>query len=42
MKLTFSKGSFETFFLTPTIFKAPTPNNRWGICWLHSAIWIDK
>ena len=18
------------------------PNNRWGICWLHSAIWIDK
>ena len=42
MKLTFSKGSFETLFLTPTIVKAPIPNNRWGVCQLHSAIWIDK
>lgn len=42
MKLTFSKYKFETFFLIPTIVKAPIPNGRWGICWLHSAIWIDK
>lgn len=42
MKLTFSKNKFETFLLIPTIVKAPIPNGRWGICWLHSAIWIDK
>lgn len=42
MKIKFRKGGFEAFFLTPTIVKAPPPNNKWGLCWLHSAIWLAK
>lgn len=41
MKILFKKGVFETFFLLPTIVRAPISKD-WGICWLRSVIWFKK